>query len=519
MSAGSDGITAMFKLADQTEELTDKIPGGISEAAQTTSQEDVVPRLSRERSRRLSAAQESLLLGHLMSANPEKFNVPLAVRLSGELNKAALQNAFDVVVRRHEVLRTRYLVRERVPFIEVDCAAPVSIKEISRSGTSPAREEEIRRVIEDEARRPFVLEREWPVRVRLFCSSADQHTLLVVLHHIACDERSLSIFRDELASVYEASVGGRTLAGPPLPMQYSDYAEEQHCWMLGPEMQRELTFWRRELAGAPAALPLGEKRSCALPGTVESSVCGSSIDGETAERCLALCATYRTTPFALLLAALAATLGQHTGRDDILIGTPISTRSGDEMERLIGYFINTIVLRTKLERSMTFAKLTQQTRATAFRAFAHRTVLFHKVVEDLAPPREPDVHPLFRVMLSFHRDDEKAVRFGELKIKQVPLRSNSLKCDLLVSVCLAGAKIDLECEFNPARFDLAYGQRLMKKFTTLLHDASLRPTASLEECYRHLNQIDRESFDAEASEVQSGSLALLKNVKRVAVQA
>jgi hypothetical protein len=501
----------MFKLADQTKESPEILVG--------VSEEGVVARPARERSRRLSVMQESLLLGHLMSPNPEKFNVPLAVSLSGKLDKAALQNAFDVLVRRHEVLRTRYFVKESLPFIEVDSAVPVAIKEISWSETSPAREEEIRKVIDDEASRPFFLEREWPVRVRLFCRGADQHTLLVVLHHIACDEGSLSIFRDELASVYEASVEGRTLAERPLPMQYSDYAEEQRCWMLGPEMQRELVFWRRELAGAPAALPLGEKRSCAPLAAGESSVYGRSIDGQTAERCLALCATYRSTPFALLLAALAATLGQHTGMDDILIGTPISTRGGNEMERLIGYFVNTIVLRTKLERNMTFAKLAQQTRATAFRAFAHRTIPFQKVVEELAPPREPDVHPFFRVMLSFHRDNEKAVRFGELNIKQVPLPSNSLKCDLLVSVRLEGAKIDLECEFNPARFDLAYGQRLMKKFTTLLHDASLRPTAPLEDCYSHLNRIDREFFETQASEVRSGSLTLLKNVKRVAAQA
>jgi len=469
------------------------------------------------RNRRLST-QESVLFGHLMSPTPEIFNVPLAVNLRGALNEEAWQEAFNVVVQRHEVLRTRYFVNEGLPLMHTDDFAPIAIKRVTFSGTSPADEEQVWKVIEDEARRPFDLGEEWPIRVTLLCLGKDQHTLIVVLHHICCDERSLSILRDQLVSVYEAYVEGRTWTGAPISMQYWEYAEAQHRWMLGPEMQRELAFWRDELAGVPAALALAGKRSGAQPARATVSVCAGSIDAVIADRCLSLCDRYRATPFVLLLAALSATLRQHTGMTDVLIGTPISTRDSEEAERLIGFFVNTIVLRTKVEQGMTFAQLFQRTRAIAFRAFSHRNIPFQKLVEELAPAREPDVHPLFRVMLSFHQETEEQAHFGGLTASQVEVQSHSLKCDLLISARLKGSKINLECEFNTARLDLQNAQLILKKFTSILQFASLHPTAPLEEGYQLLDLIDRESFESHAAEIRSNRLGVLKTAKRAEAQ-
>lgn len=507
----------MAKFVSDTEESPGTRPRGLAGQLQQTSPAGAS--MSDGRQCRLSMEQESVLLGHLMSPRPEIFNVPLAVNLSGVLNQTALQEAFNVVVQRHEVLRTRYFVRQGLPCMCIDPATVVPIRYLSSSGAFLSYGEQVWKFVNNEAKRVFDLEQEWPVRVTVICTGPERHILLIVLHHIACDEFSLSIFRKEIAAVYAAFVEGRPWIETPLPVQYSDYAEEQYRWMKSPEMRRELAFWRKELAAAPASLSLDGKRNSATSVATGAAVCSGSIDAETAAQCLALCAAYRTTPFVLLIAALSATLRQHTGADDVLIGTPISTRAGEEMESLIGYFVNTIVLRTKFERSMTFIELLQQTRASSFRMFAHRNILFQKVVEELAPAREPEVHPFFRVMMSFHRDTEETLRFGGLTATQLDVGSNSLKCDLLLSVRLLGSKLKLECEFNSARFDAVYAQRLMAKFTGFLRYASLHPTAALEECYGPLTLIDRQSLESQSSDVRSRSLALLGKARRVAVEA
>jgi hypothetical protein len=456
--------------------------------------------------------QASVLLGHLMSSTPEIFNIPIALRLSGPLNEEAWQKAFNSVVRRHEVLRTRYFLSEGLPVMHTDDFAPIAIKRWALA-TSPTNEAQLRKVIAVEASRPFDLEQEWPMRVTLLGIGKDEHVLTIVLHHICCDEQSLFILRDELVSAYEAYVADRTWVGRPISTQYWECAEAQHRRILDQEMQEGIEFWRKELAGAPSALALNGKRS-SQPATSEISICAGLVDAGTLERCLTLCNRYRATPFVLLAAALSAALRQHTDTDDLVIGTPISTRDSEAAERLIGFFVNTIALRVTVDLGMSFGQLVQRTRAVAFRAFSYRNVPLQKLVEEVAPVRESGDHPLFRVMLSFYQGGKEEINFAGLAATQIEVPSKSLKCDLLMTTRLEDAKISLECEFNRARVDLRNAQCLVRKFTRLLEFASLHPMEPLAEVYHELDLIDREFFDSHAAEIRSKCLGVLKSTKR-----
>ncbi|WP_420811521.1 amino acid adenylation domain-containing protein [Myxococcus stipitatus] len=349
----------------------------------------------------LSFAQQRLWLVDQLEPGSAAYNIPSALRMHGTLDVSALERSFTALVERHESLRTTFLSREGEPVQVIHPVGPFSLP-IVELGMLPEedREQRAQQLATEEAQRPFDLARGPVLRATLARLSAEDHVLMVTMHHAISDGWSMGILIQELASFYEAFATGETPRLAPLSIQYADFAAWQRSWLKGDVMEGQLSYWRKQLGGLPPLLELPTDRT---RPPVRSSRGGSQpvrLSRELTERLSALCRKEGATPFMALLAAWQVLLARYSGQDDVSVGSPIAGRTRAETEGLIGFFVNTLVLRTHVNPSLSFRALLAQVRATTLAAYEHQDVPFEKLVEELKPQRSLSHTPLFQVMLS-----------------------------------------------------------------------------------------------------------------------
>ncbi|GAA3544171.1 hypothetical protein GCM10022222_29800 [Amycolatopsis ultiminotia] len=381
----------------------------------------------------LSFAQQRLWFLHQLEGDNPAYNVPVVLRLSGELDRAALTAAVNDLVQRHESLRTVFPADGGVPRQHV--LSDVHL-ELSESDGEPA----------EAARIPVPLNDEPPVRVHLFRTGADEHTLLLVVHHIAADEWSLRPLADDLASAYRARLRGSAPEWLPLPVHYADYAIWQRKVLgdaadPGSVLAGQVRYWRERLAGLPEELDLPYARS--RPDT-------PGYRGETGEFRLSAGLSSRLREFAehtgasvfmvcqSLVAALLAKLGAGT---DIPVGTPVAGRDEDALGELVGFFVNTLVLRTDLSGDPSLTELTGRTRRTVLDALEHSAVPFEQLVDELRPVRSRSRHPLFQVLVSYQRRDSRPLDLPGLSTDLDLIDTGTAKFDLTFAVVDDGGGI------------------------------------------------------------------------------
>jgi amino acid adenylation domain-containing protein len=346
----------------------------------------------------LSFAQERLWFLDQLQPGNSVYNIPSNFALPGVPNVAALEAAFDEMVRRHESLRTTFKVVNWRPAQEIAPPEhrPLEVIDI-RALPEPARTARMQEVMEEEARRPFDLERGPLMRASLLRITDDQSFVLLTLHHIITDGWSMGIFFREVAQLYAAYSAGQTPALPALPMQYADYARWQREWLQGETLQAQLDYWRQHLAGAPAVLELPTDRPRPVAQTFQGASQAISLPPALHRRLLELSHREGVTLFMTLLAAFQTLLLRICGQEQVVIGTPIAGRTRSELEGLIGCFINTLPMRTDLSGDPTFRELIGRVRATALGAYRHQELPFEKLVEELQPSRSLAHNPLFQV--------------------------------------------------------------------------------------------------------------------------
>ncbi|HYW09520.1 MAG TPA: amino acid adenylation domain-containing protein, partial [Longimicrobium sp.] len=356
----------------------------------------------------LSFAQQRLWFLETLGAGGA-YNVPRQLRLCGALDGVALERALDRIVARHEALRTT--------FYEVDGAPRQRIAAESRFRLAvqdlrghPRADEELRRLVAEEADAPFDLRGGPPVRARLARLADDDHVLLVTMHHIVSDGWSLEVLADELAALYAgfASGAGDTLA--PLPAQYPDYAAWQRSRARGEAMEGQAAYWEAALAGAPDVIQLPLDHARPARRDFAGSFVEVELDAELTAALKSLGRRHGTTPFVTLLCGWAATLGRLSGQDDVVVGTPVANRGRAEIEGLIGFFVNTLALRVDLAGTPTVAELLARVRERSQEAQQHQDIPFEQVVERVRPTRGMAHTPLFQVMFAW----ESAPRAVEL---------------------------------------------------------------------------------------------------------
>jgi amino acid adenylation domain-containing protein len=431
----------------------------------------------------LSFPQQRLWLLDQVEPGSPAYNLPTPLRIPGPLDAAALERALAEIVSRHESLRTRFAVVDGEP---AQLVAPpgrfvLPLADLA-SLPRPAREAEARRLAEEEWRTPFDLGRGPLFRARLLRLAPEQHLLLLTLHHIVSDGWSGGVLLRELFALYRAFAAGESSPLPELPIQYGDYAVWQREELAGEALDEQVAFWRAELEGAPPAteLPLDHPRGPARGGRGGKHVL--AIPPETVRRLAALARAEGATPFMLLLAACGAWLGRYGDADDVVVGTPIAGRTQEELEGLIGFFVNTLAIRVDLGGDPAFTELLARVRGRLLGAYAHQDLPFEKVVEELRVPRDPGRTPIFQVMFVHQAAPEgkaQGAEPGGLAWTQEAAGTGSAKFDLTLAFLEHPGGLAVSLDYHAGLFDTPTVERMGRHLLALLEAVSADPRLPL----------------------------------------
>ena len=424
-----------------------------------------------------SFAQQRLwFLEQLEGAGPV-WNVRLPVRLTGTLDIAALEQAVAAVVARHEALRTTLQMRGGDILQVVASALTVPVERVA---LPEATEDELRTRLGELCSGTFDL-REGPLlRVFLVELAPADHVLLILSHHCVSDAWSSGVLFRDLAASYTALTRGRPPLLPALPIQYADFAVWQRDWLAGPELERQAAYWREHLKNAPVLLDLPVDRPRPRLQSYRGHRLGHGLPAELTAQLKSLAVTEGVTLFMLLFAAFNVLLARWSGQGDLVIGTPIAGRRRTELEGLVGFFANTLALRTRVDEAVNFRELLLQVRATALAAFTHQDLPFEKLVEVLQPPRSLAHSPVFQVLFVLQNAPWDAAGFGALQV--APAESApaaTARFDLTVSASEFEGQLWLGLEYSTDLFDARTIARLASGFEALLTGIVAAPGSPL----------------------------------------
>ena len=434
----------------------------------------------------LSFAQQRLWFLDQLAPERPTYNLSNAFRLIGPLDVEALAQSLSEIVRRHEALRTTFEAKDGQPVQIIgpgpqpDEAWPLSLVDC-RHLPETEREDEARRLAAEEARRPFILVQGPLLRVTLFQMGQADSILLLIMHHIISDGWSMGIFTRELAVLYEAYAAGQHPALPDPPIQYADFARWQRQWLQGSRLETQLAYWKQQLAGPLPSLQLpgdhprpanqsfrGARHSLTLPTTLVNAL--RQINRQ-----------HDSTLFMMLLAAFNILLYRYSGQEDLIVGSPIANRNRSEIENLIGFFVNTLALRTDLSGNPTFLELLARLRQMSLEAYAHQDLPFERLVEALQPERDLSHQPIFQVMFVHQNTPLSMLEFSGLTLTPWPIETGAAKFDLTLFIEEDGTDLRASFEYSTDLFNAATISRLADHFQTLLAGIAARPESRLAE--------------------------------------
>ena len=417
----------------------------------------------------LSFAQQRLwFLAQLEPDNPA-YNLPHNLRLTGVLNVDALEQTINAIIARHESLRTTFQLIDGQPVQVVSRARDVELPHIDLTDLPTAeREAAARELAITEARRPFDLSRDHPLRATLVRLNDSEHWLLLTMHHIVSDGWSMGILGRELSTIYEALATNQSINLPELSVQYADFAEWQREWLQGEVLEEQLTYWLDSLEGAPAELELPTD----YPRPAQQSFHGASLSLSLSQKLSRSITTLGqregVTLFMTMLAAFQTLLFRYTGQEDIVVGTPIAGRNRVEIESLIGFFVNTLALRTNVSRNDKFLQVLSRVKEAALSAYAHQDLPFEKLVEALNPERNVSHTPIFQVMFGMQNGPSETITRAGLTFKHVPVVSDTAKFDLTLFVTETPSGLNCRFEYNKDLFEKSTIARMLGHYETLL---------------------------------------------------
>ncbi len=435
--------------------------------------------LSRDDALPQSLAQNRLWFTWQLDPTSHAYNIPGALHLRGELDEDALRASFQQLIERHESLRTRFLERDGVALQQVDPAGEFKLHVIDL-GDLPAdlREARARQVREDEAATPFDLEKGPLLRVSLLRLDEDDHQLLVTLHHIIADGWSMNVLIEEFSRLYAAASQGQLAELAPLPLQYADYGSWQRQWLAQGEAEHQLSYWKQQLGAEPSALVLGTDHPRSAQRQRSAARHSLRLDKGLCDTLRHVAQAHDATPFMLLLAAFQALLQRYTGQSDIRIGVPNANRPRLETQGLIGFFINTQVLRGQVDSRQPFAALLAQAREATLGAQVHQDLPFEQLLEAFPEAREQG---LFQVMFNHQQRDLSALRrLPGLLAEELPWHSREAKFDLqLHSEEDRNGRLTLSFDYADELFEAATIERLAAHYCNLLRAVCADPQQAI----------------------------------------
>lgn len=382
----------------------------------------------------LSYGQQRLWFINQLQGNSPEYNISVALLLRGELHRGALEQAFNYMLERHENLRTRFAEDGGQPIQVISPFSPCDLSFTDLSALQHLEQEkEVESVLDYESSRSLDLKQGPLFRVRLLKLQEREHVLVRTTHHIVFDGWSEAIFARELAELYRAFCQGNVPTLPVLPLQYADYVLWQREVLDQQTMEHHLRYWREELAGMPDQLDLPSDGLVART-TLSGGAVLVSLDTAFSGKLRQFSLTNKATTYMSLLAAFALLLARYSGQDDIVIGSPIANRPTPELEGLIGFFVNSLVMRIRVDQAKNFNELLSAVRATALQAYQHQDLPFEKLVEELAPPRVAGMNPLFQVSFALQNAPWPEYSMHDLELKEVGGGNLKMHNDLEVHV-------------------------------------------------------------------------------------
>ncbi|PPD36106.1 MAG: non-ribosomal peptide synthetase [Methylomonas sp.] len=431
----------------------------------------------------LSFSQLQLFFLDQLESDSAAYNFSIAVRLNGKLNVGVLENALNEIIRRHEALRTQFVIVDLEPVQQLQPPFSLSIVAEDLAGLA---ESALVSLINQESRLPFDLSK-WPLlRVRLLrLSEAHQdrqeHVLVITMPHIITDGWSAAVLYRELATLYEAYVQGLPSPLPELPIQYTDFSHWQRQHLQEDVLEKMFTFWQSHLSGADADFELPTDRARPAVQTYNGSEYAFLLTKELAENLQHLCRKHNVTLFALLLSAFNVLLHRYTGADHIYVGSPVANRNTAEIEALIGFFVNVLALHTDLSGNPKFSDLLNRTQAGVLDTQPYQAYPFELLVKKLNLTRDPSFNPLFQVMFVLHNVPFGSIQVTGLEITPFPIENTVSKFDLTLHVTEVSDGLRAAFEYNVDLFDESTIARMANHFRVLLEHIVAAPETRLSE--------------------------------------
>jgi amino acid adenylation domain-containing protein len=463
----------------------------------------------------LSFAQQRLwLLDQIEPGNPF-YNLGAALRLKGALNVAALEASFNEIIRRHEILRTRFTSVAGRPLQFIAAAAPLNllVTDLSALATGDEREKHLQLLAAEEAQNPFDLAHGPLLRIRLLRLDEEEHALLLTVHHIASDGWSVGVLIREFKALYEAYSTGQESPLPELKIQYSDFAHWQREWLQGEVLEGQLTYWKAQLAGAPALLELPTD----FPRPQVQNFRGAReelrMSGEVLAKLKKVSREAGVTLFMTLLAAFKTLLWRYSFQDDIVVGTPIANRTTAEVEGLIGFFVNTLVLRTSLGGEPSFRELLGRVREVALGAYTHQDVPFEKLVEELQVERSLGHNSLFQVWFVLQNVPTEDLNLTGLVLDQLEREKEWVRHDLRLDILESSEELTGSFEYRTDLFDAPTIKQMARNFETLLEHIASEPDTKIKRLAELLAEADSQQQIVREQEFLNASQLRLQNIK------
>ncbi|CAN5531280.1 hypothetical protein BH20VER3_BH20VER3_02900 [soil metagenome] len=464
----------------------------------------IVPRGSREPVA-LSYGQQRLWFLAQLESGSAAYNVPMAWRITGALDPLVLQHSLDQLTPRHEALRTTFPAEGGDPRQVVTAPRPVVLNCVDlRRVEHSTRESELGRRIAEETQPPFDLATGPLLRTALFRLGQEEHVFVLVLHHIVCDGPSIAVLLDELALLYGSFASGAALHLSEPEVQYADFAIWQRAALIGDVRESQIHYWREQLRDCPAALDFPADRPQPFAVGFRGGMEYCHLSHDLSQDLRALARQQGVTRFMALLALFEVLLARHTGQEEICVGCPMTHRSRAEVARVMGFFANMMVLRSRLEGNPTFREFLRRTREVTLGAYAHQELPFEELVADLQPERVPGRNPFFQAMLVVEEASWRELHLPGLHCTTFPVHNGTAKFDFSLYVIDHPEGFRLGLEYNADRFDGGTARRLLEHFENLAREAVADPDCRVFDLPM-LSDAERRRLLADGNAIQDGN--------------
>jgi amino acid adenylation domain-containing protein len=439
----------------------------------------------------LSFGQQAIYFLHQLAPESTAYNIISAIRIRSSLDVAALHRAFQTLVDRHPSLRTTFVTSDQGPLQSVHTHSPVCF---TQEDASSWIDDDLNSRLAEESRSPFDLQNGPVLRLNLFTRAHDEHVLLLAVHHIVADLWSLAVLMDELGILYQAESLRQTTTLSPPPIHYTDYVRWQGEMLTSSQGERLRAYWQDHLAGQLPVINLATDRPRPLAQTFRGASRSLMLDDQLAPGLKAIARDNDATLYAVLLTAFHVLLHRYTGQEDILVGCPTSGRGLKQLERVVGYFVNPVVVRANPSGASTFQQLLVRSRQTILAAFEHQNYPFALLVERLQPERDPGRSPLFQVMFVLQKmplldeqqlgafaigDEGARMELGGLSLECMRLEQEVAQFDLTLMMAETGSGLGASLQYNADLFDPETIQHMLAHFEVLLKGIVANPDQSI----------------------------------------